>query len=356
MFEDQFGLADEEYWIDPWRTRKELQRPFMRRGQEALIIGAPSTVAISEHRRFPVAVLRTRKLADPNCLDLQRTAIITAMDLDTDALTAAPAFLPTRRPPRSPKPPSKNGSPAAPDPNAMTSEGHTLDLAQRLRLPTRRANYLITLILQDRTSNRCRMKVVESAIYQDPAVDEFLQRYQATSLKPPPVHPPPATPPSPDAHPHPLPDYTRRRDSPDLPDKPGLRLSAKRVIPIERKTRCPLLASFRLPVQPHHIAQQPTTGSDSDAPETAVVPISLLLTGSVRVAPCLLRLAVPSYEPLETQNGISMATGYFALDLCRMLDLVSTPQTHFLYAFAGESMTGPTTFALVGIPGSWRQA
>ena len=43
MIEDKFGLKDEEYWTDPWRTRNAVQRPLMLKNREALVLGTPAT-------------------------------------------------------------------------------------------------------------------------------------------------------------------------------------------------------------------------------------------------------------------------------------------------------------------------
>ena len=53
---DEFGLRDEEYWTDPWRTRSEIQRPLIRRGLESFIIGAPQVVSLDRYTTFLTTV------------------------------------------------------------------------------------------------------------------------------------------------------------------------------------------------------------------------------------------------------------------------------------------------------------
>ena len=84
--------------------------------------------------------------------------------------------------------------------------------------------------------------------------------------------------------------------------------------------------------------------------ETARVPVSLLLTGSAEPTPQILKLTVPSYTPLESAGGHTIATGYFSLDLCRIANLLVTPQTYFIYAFSGEVMTSAVPTAFVRLP------
>lgn len=342
MIEDRFGLKDEEYWSDPWRMRSALQRPLMQKCEEGLVLGAPGTVALNLHQDFPVALIRLCKLATLGKVRSRPTVIITAMDLGTYELRARLALPALGWQPAAAEP---AGGPAgrdsfSDDDSAIVAEGHTIDLAARLGLPAARGEYLVTAILLDQVSNRCRMKVVEAAGFQDPEVDQFLREYRASRLKPPKIHPEAA---------EPLPSYRRHDNSPEIPAEPGIALSVTRVQLFSPKTQCVLAASFRLPIQPQHVVK-PVKAENEPAtvPEgTALVPISLLLTGSADPAPQIVKLVVPSYAPLESAAGQTVAVGHFSLDLCRMANLLVTPQTYFIYAFSGEVMTSavPTAFA-----------
>jgi hypothetical protein len=178
------------------------------------------------------------------------------------------------------------------------------------------------------------MKLVESAGYEDPAVDDFLREYRARRLAPPMPYPEPAEPAQP------LPSFRREDNSPDIPVEPGIALSVARVSVFAPGTRCVLAGSFRLAIYPQQLVRPPRL-------DEAIVPITLLLTGSVDPDPKIVRLFVPSYEPVKSVDGGPVAVGYFAFDLCRMTNLLVTPQTWFIYAFSGEVMTPaiPTAFA-----------
>ena len=335
IVKDEFGLRDEEYWSDPWRTRKDIQRPLMQKGLESFLIGAPQTVALDSHSTFPVAILRTRKLISTDKVDFRKTAIITAMELNTYRLSARAAFANSPQPsPSNDRPRSGAKDSFSNDPTAMAAEGATIDLASLLRLPVTRSSYLVTLISLDRVSNRCPMKVVESAGFEDPAVDEFLRDYRAKRLPPPAIFPEAG---------EVLPSYRKEDTSPKIPAETGIALSVARVNVFAPTTRCVLSGSFRLPIQPQHLVK-------SAGAETAIVPISLLLTGSVDPEPKILRLTVPCYDPVVTAGAQTIATGYFSFDLCRMTKLLVTPQTYFIYAFAGEVMTAPVPTAFARLP------
>lgn len=345
MIEDKFGLKDEEYWSDPWRTRKDIQRPLMQKGEEGLVLGAPGTVALNQHREFPVALIRVCKLATLGKVRSRPTLIITAMDLGTYELRARLALPDAGRQPAAAVPGNAPGGrdSFSDDDSAMVGEGHTIDLATRLHLPAARGEHLVTAILLDQVSNRCRMKLVESAGFQDPEVDEFLREYRASRMKPPAVFPEAAAP---------LPGYRRQDNSLAIPAEPGIALSVTRVNVFGPGTRCVLAGSFRLPIQPQHVVKAVKVGTEPAVvpEETARVPISLLLTGSADPTPQILKLVVPSYAPLESAAGQTVAVGHFSLDLCRMANLLVTPQTYFIYAFSGEVMTAPVPTAFARLP------
>jgi hypothetical protein len=225
----------------------------------------------------------------------------------------------------------------------MMSEGHTLDLASRLKLPLCRSEYVVAVICQDRISNQCRMRIVDSAGYQDPAVEEFLRASYAKDMPRPGISPEPGPK---------LPSYRRVAQSPALPEGLGIGLSVARVTAIGPYAECLLHGSFRLPVREHQLVDVPQAGEAMPDPErvTAIVPITLLLTGSVIAAPILLPLQVPSYDPIDSTAAGRAATGYFVLDLCTMAPLTATPQTNFIYAFGADVTTGPALAALVRKP------
>jgi hypothetical protein len=348
MTEDKFDLRDDEYWSDPWRTRKTIQRPMMQKNQEGLVLGAPAIVPLNQRQNFPVALLRVGKLTTLGKIPSRPNVIITAMDLSTGELRARLALPDVGRPSNgtaSQKPPAGRDSFSA-DATAMVGEGHTIDLASRLQLPAARGEHLVTAILLDQVSNRCRMKLVESGGFEDPAVDDFLREYRASRLPPPAIFPEPALP---------LPSYRKQENSPASPVDPGLALSVTRVSVLAPNARCVLAGSYRLPIQPQHVVKvvkftRDANGQTIPHPETAIVPITLLLTGSVEPEPKILRLAAPSYAPLESATGGTVATGYFSLDLCRLTNLLATPQTYFIYAFSGEAMTAAVPTAFVRLP------
>jgi len=345
IVEDKFGLRDEEYWTDPWRNRRALQRPLMQESREGLALGTPRLAAMDQQPDMPVALLRVCKASSTAALPSHAYLMLAAVDLYTWELRAQLA-LPPR--PRAVASTAARAAPAAPDSfpgdaTAMLSEGHTVDLAALLRLPAARREYLVTAILLDQVSNRSRAKRVESAGYEDPAADAFLREYLARRMTMPAVYPGEASP---------LPNYRRQEQSPAIPADPGIVISVPRVSVLDAQSTCILHASYRLQICGQHVVRpgDPWRPPLQLPAETARIPITLLLTGSADPRPRILRLVVPCYQPLDASAGQKIAIGHFSLDLCRMAELSITPQTYFIYAFAGEVMSAAVPAAFVRLP------
>lgn len=363
MIADLFALEDESYWSDPWANRKAIQRPLMQSGRESFIIGAPKVVALDRHRTLPLAILRVRKAQGGSPADFRAMAVVAAWDFQSHRLNARLAF-PRAASGASAFSPSGSRSAASGsagsaggkgdsfsgDASAMIGEASTLDLASRLQLPPASGEYVVSLLCLNEVSNSCRMRVIDSAAFQDEEAEAFLRAYREEQLGPPRIHPEAGAGST---------SYHPDSKSPEIPEEIGIALSVQRVTVIRADRPCLVHGSFRLPVpralptvasgpKPH-----PGTGPQTSDP-TAIVPIALLLTGSVDPTPLVLNLNVPSYAPLEGSGDEAIATGHFTLDLGAHAPLVHTVQTCFLYAFSGEIMSGPALAAFVNPVMTWK--
>ena len=140
--------------------------------------------------------------------------------------------------------------------------------------------------------------------------------------------------------------YKRTEKSAELPGDPGVLLSVDRVIEALPNARALLRGSFLLPARPSDVVSE----ADIDHVRqniTAVVPISLLVIGSEDAIPEMLSLVVPSFQPIITRDGKSLAAGYFSIDLARMGSFLQRPQTYFIYAFSDEILTPAAIMAVV---------
>jgi hypothetical protein len=124
-----------------------------------------------------------------------------------------------------------------------------------------------------------------------------------------------------------------------VPDKLGITLAVPRVVPRNQHMRAIVHGSFRLRLLPRERAPGRIY--------SAVVPITLLATGSDVPNPYQFDLRVPVYDPVATVDGVGEVSGYFSIDLQSLANLDVVDQTFFLYAFSGELITGPLPMALV---------
>jgi hypothetical protein len=351
--EDIFGLEDKDYWSDPWRTRRSVQRQMMESGADAFVIGAPRLVALSEHSTLPLAILRVCNPKVATSIPTKGIAIVTAVDLNTRELRARLAFDPE---PESAAPYLGDGSGKpdtfANDPTAMRSDALTVDLAQRLHIPMLHGEHLLSVIMRERVSNRCRMKLVESTSYEDPEVDKFVSEFQSRQDGPLGITPQPRPA---------IASYEAHPRSPEIPKEPGVTLAVERVSVLTAAPRCLVFGSYRLPVRSRDRVQMLSVPEQAITPNGAaivesggaLVRISLLLTGSVDTAPQILSMKVPSRMVTPGENPL--ADGHFALDLCKLLKFSGRPQTYFVYAFSGEVMAGPCLAAFVNVPADWKE-
>ncbi len=348
MFADNFALDDEAYWTDPWANRKAVQGPLMQKGQEDFLIGAPKRVALDRHQTVPLAVLRVRKAQGGSPVDFRAMAVVAAWDKQSQRLSARLAF-PKPPAPVLKKPAGSAGGKAdsfSGDDSAMISEASTLDLAARLGLPLASGEYVATLLCLDQTTNQVNTRLVDSSAYHDAEAEAYVRAFREEQMGPPTVYPQPGQAQS---------NYARQPDSPDIPNQPDVALAVQRVTVIRVDRPCLLRGSYRLPIR----ALPPKPGINSVRPPqgqavTALVSIGILLTGSVDPNPVVLNVTVPSYAPLEKAGGETFATGHFCFDLGALAPIGRLVQTYFIYAFSGDTMSGPDLAAFVNPVLTWK--
>jgi hypothetical protein len=244
-------------------------------------------------------------------------------------------------------------------PKGSGAETFVIDARATLGIPWEPGRYLATLIMRDVVSNRAPLVLAKStATYRDEEVEKYLAQRRAKAPLPrvwPPLPelprvPAGATQPPPDA-PHPLPSYSIRPGSPELPEAPGIALAVKRVVEVNAPGGCVVRGSFKLPAKWATAVPPPVAPSAPGTQEqpTAIVPITLLLTGSKQPDARSFALKVPVYTPIDFADEAAQATGYFAFDLCKYAPVNRVPQTFFVYAFSGELMVGPALMAFAPV-------
>lgn len=326
----------DDFWSDPLKDRRTIQRGLMSRQQEVVWSEAPNEVPLSVRDTLPIVVLRTAKIANAAGAPFAGTAILTATDVQSGYTWAALAIEPPQR--HTEEPESGNREPLQ---EGMIGEAFVLDARHLLDLPWEPTKYMLTLILRDQPGPRLPVRMLGAeGSYKDPEVE----KYKEQQRKKPDV---PAVFPAP--HPQ-FALYERRPDTPELPADLGIALAAPRVVPMKDAKECILRGAFRLNVLPKHVLPPADVPGGEKLREqyagkspvpTAVVPITIVATGSAAAVPFVFRLLLPTFDPVTPGEG-GVATGSFAIDLQQIHNVLAVEQTLFLYAFAGEQMAGPT--------------
>ncbi len=341
MTDDNLGLADDELWSDRDSYVDRIVAPLVDQGLNAERIAAPSRVPLNSRETLPVAVVRVAPARELGKHPID-AAVVTAVDLDTGALSADLAFSRDNQMPMVALPlPPEFAADAGPEPGGVSSLVKTLDARERLDVEWRPGKYLLTLLLRDHVSNRRAVELVASpSSYEDPAVKALLEQ-ERIRIGPPAAGPRAITD-------DPLAHFRKRADSPAPPGDAGIVMSAPRVFVLGSTTSCVLVGAFRVPLARHQIVPRGRTDASGNAePYRAVVPLALLLTGSQDADPVVIPMQVPVFDEFDPSAPPATVTGYFAVDLLRLARAEGAAQTYFVYAFAGEVLGGPVAVAFV---------
>jgi hypothetical protein len=328
-----YKLEDSEFWSEPWRTRKEIERPIFASRKSALLFDAPKRVAVDVRKTLPVLVSRVGRTADERAASLRDFAILVASDLDSGRGFAAQAVEPPVRSYEKPEPGEVS-------PTAMAAIAFGLDARQRLDLPWRKSRLSLSLIVREQLADALSVELGSSpGAFQDPEVEKHRLAEQMKA-------------PFPAVHPRPsesIPAYGRVEGAPQVPEEPGIVLAGERVVKASSKGPLILRGAFRLSV-PAPLVVAPgerarlLEESIGDRPlPAALVPLLLVVTASRDPVPFAWPLTVPSWD----FDG-KTAAGQFAVDLDEGANLRSPDRTLFLYAFSGAQRFGPLPIALVG--------
>jgi hypothetical protein len=330
MQDIDFGLTDAEYWSTPIPTPKDLIRQLWKTKRDTLAIGAPSLVALNQRETLPLAVLRAGPYDALAKFGLRDHALVTVVDLERNRVLLG----------RIPSKPTAKAKPPSESPNIREGDGseyRNVELRNALELPWRPATLIATVIARDLSSNRVTITLgPSSGSYQDPEVARFIAN-QWQRATPTAVSPRAGTS---------LPRYEQMAGSPEIPAECGVVLRQPNVAVNSAGASSILRGAFRLRVREHErVKAEIVEGAGRREVPTAVVGITLVVTGSNHPTVGVLRLDVPSWDKLDAKEPI--ATGYFAIDLLTEKLIGPRTQTYFVYAFSGEHLVGPISAALV---------
>ncbi len=331
MFDQSLGMPDEKFWGGADAGIEAAADKLIRTPFEGIQLAAPGLVSLDAHQTLPVIAFRAGTYRNVWAVRYEKHALLTAMDLENNRLYAG--YLVNQEKEIVPRDPAQ-----APEGNKVATS--KLDAREHLAIPWEPTTYLLTAIMRGDVSNRAKVKLGASAgAFQDAEVEKILAA-EREKLAPVKVNPPETDP---------FPSYSKRDDSPPIPDEPGIALSVDRVVIRKEGAICILKGAFRLPALAREIVKPPRADSPAPVqpPPTAIIGITLLITGSEEPIPATYRLDVPSFDAIVAGAEKPVVTGYFALDLLAEEMLSVNPQTSFIYAFSGEVLAGPALSAVM---------
>ncbi len=337
-----FEIEGQDYWTDPFKFSSQVLRKFIPEDRYGLFLDAPAKADLRTVDRIPLLSLYAVKQQDARIYDVWSTGHLVGVRLEDRAVDITPLVEPPEQPGLFDQ---DDPDPAPPGNGAMA----IVEQTDALRLETLQqpGTYLLMALMLDRTSNRVQVQVTRSVPgYQDEEVTRFLE-----SLK---QQPPPPEPvryaPGEDAR-----QFQARPDSPPAPEAPGIVVHGERVFLYEPgkpawirgSFQVPVLAHERVPPKPEPAPEQAEDDDGHGQPRpVAIIPVSLVVIGSRTGAAEVISLRVPCFQDAPVEAG-ALVTGHFEYDLFQHPAFRGKAQTHFVYAFCGEAMSGPTRMAVV---------
>jgi hypothetical protein len=321
---------DDAFWRNPMARQDKVIMRLLER-KPGLLIDGPSEVASSMRQSLPVVVGLVMTYEELHGLDPGRVGAVVAVNVDTSQV-----WVTTFEDMENVEPESDPGPPPA-----LSGVGamlYLVELRERAALPwAQGTSFLVSACLRERASNRLAVTLGAGAqVYVDPAVQELVHaRRRAFALQ---------------VSPELESGVLQLEDAPArklVPAAPGMSIAVDRVVVTDGDTPVTLRLGLRAAVRPWERAR-PKQKSDPelDARVSAVVPITLLVTGAAEAAPRVIELRVPVMDELGDEPE-PVGTASFAVDLRQLEGFPKLPGTYYVSAFSGAHAAGPATVATI---------
>jgi hypothetical protein len=285
----------------------------------ALHLWAPQVLGLDQPAPLQVVVGVTGNFAELGRLAFLERTVVVGVDLVTGVAFATRLLGSGGRGRLAPPPGFEGG--LGPTTAAHCAEVARCPLWDATAAAWPPGRYRLTAVAADRVSNSEIVEVVRSMSTIDPAVREA---EAASGLR---VYPQP----DPEGG---LPRYAAHQWSLSLPADPGVLLSAERIVRagpgvtalLEGAVRARALDGYRVSFG-------------------ALVPVTLVITGSEAPGPLVVSMRVPSFDR-DVAFGDAGLTARFAVDLLSLAPLADAPQTYFVHAFTADAHGGPEAVAV----------
>jgi len=357
VIRDNYRISGGRFDDETSRSGEHAMEGLRRYGLDGVQLEGPRQVLLKTPLVIPLTGGRRCSIGDNRRRSLEKQAIVVAVDMDTGQLFAGPAFKQQHSLNRRTPPVGRHL------PGGMMTRRFSIDLKNRIpRLPFRPAVYAVSIILFKRRSNTIITRLVSGN--PDPEVVRFIRRFRCKTY-PEAISPVPGSP------------YPRYGDrATQVPEAVGITIRADDAHGPRQGAKLIVRGGFRLPVHPWQLAGPRWSAPDpvvqrvgqsamshrygcdgllkeigradvGDPGATAILPITLLLTGNELSGPWQLPLRVPTHDVIRSAAKLSPVTGTFSVDMLSLPGTVCIPQKYALWAFYGSVVSNVCEVRLV---------
>lgn len=325
MSTDAFGMKNEDYFSSPFKNVNDVGDKLVENGFDGLIIGGPDYIPIGKVDRFPVVALRVAESMESSRHLFNEYALITAIDLSSSEFHAN-AFV-ERRSITVERDLENN-----PPPPGRVTDGGATDLFTSLSMPKQIGDYLVTVILLDKTSNRIRVRVGPSELEHDISKFEKTLRSsrEKVGLKGRRVTAEKSF------------RFAQESNSPSIPVEQGIVLKTDtQWMEKDKAGIVSVYGSYNL-ANPHN--RTPGATSTPTGVEITTTPLSLLATGTHARGAWVLEMDLPISKEARNSNA-EFLTGFFTLRLAQS-DGLKGNHPYYFRAFSGSQVSDPVEATL----------
>ncbi len=305
------GWSDAQFGSTSTRLEEKALAPFEASELDGLLLDGPRRASLRRGRGVPVVVIRGSSLRENATVDLEERGVLVMSRLEDDETLAARVF---RVPDKSRQPdkllPSERPPAPSEIPEGRAVKLYRFDLIDQIpEVASASGTWQTTLLLFDRRSNAVVTRVEAKR-------ERKRRATRARDLD--------------------IGACRPRPDSPALAGTPSIALAS----PSKVETTWLVRGSFLLPTLARDLAQPPSSPDKKD-PTTAVLPVTLMLTGDHDPAPILVPLRIPVHLPFEGGSADRLARGHFAVDLRPLLGDQLSPQRYAVWAVSRQLVSEP---------------
>jgi hypothetical protein len=322
MTKDVFGFSDADYFQNPMMKIEEIRDSLEERRPNSILAGGPGFVQLDKVAKLPFAALRITESMDAYEHPFKQFALVVSMDVTSDMLYAdmfvEQKFVKQKRDPT-----------GTPPPAGTYSDGGAIDLFSRKIVPIVMGDFLNSVIILDKSSNRVRTIVGSSLWQNDPdkqhaAFEKRRQESKVVSQEPI------------------LKPWKTERDekSPPIPEKPGIAL-----VPDFSVQDSKVKPKWMIHVS-YFLARRKSGNGIStfdDQASARIIPFSILATGNRIPNPIVWRMDVPVETPVATEAGFF--NGFFSIGSDSLSGLEGN-QTCYFYVFSGSELSAVVSLEL----------